>query len=271
MFNNLRKSIAAFINPVHTTFVPAGQKALTYGNAPAHILSNYERKEVAPVYAGHLSCNDLEIFTSEYLRDQVALGAAWSALAKAFSEYQKVTGVRKAEDRNLTKYLNEFHAWNAMVSANKQMEDEAVLVAVSKMCQPRLNKSNDQADAIIARVRKVSVQELKDQRIKEASKEAAKKEAALEGFCALAWSSVDHGDFNPSITGAFAVAKILSTIDFVGRTWTGDGASIAGELLLMEDDLAKVEAIAAKERDDTGDFVDGVLTADGMMRLNGTR
>lgn len=268
MFNSLRKTIANFINPTTAVVVlPEGAKNLTYGVAPAHVMNQHERVEKPVVYAGHLTTNDMDLFTSVYLKDQVALGAAWSCLAKAFGEYQKVIGKRQANDSQLMKFMDEFHAWNSVVTDNKQMHDEALVTAVAKMCQPRVNKSNDQADAIIARVRKITVQELKAIRQKEAQKEAAMKEAAIDGFCKMAWDTA-IGDTVAQVSGSFVVNKIMQTINFVGNTWTGDGAAIAGELLIMEDDLAKVEKLARQERDDQGDFIDGVLTSDGMMRLS---
>lgn len=262
---NLRKSVANFIAPA-TIVVPQGQRALTQPDAPAHMLNQAQRIAEPRSYPGKVSASQLLSLNSEYLKDAIAQFGAWSALARAFSEYERVINKRSKDDVKLGVLLDEFHCWNAATSNDKQMDEQSVIDVTARLTQVSPQKGNAQTDAIIARVRKCSVEELRALRIKEAEVATSSRESMLEGFVAQVWGT-PTGDYDFAISGIKAVSKAIQTMEFVARSWTGDPANIAGELLLMEADLKTLEAIAAKDEDADPDarFIDGVLTADGMM------
>lgn len=263
--SNLRKSVANFIAP-NTIIVPANAKSLTQPVTPQHMLNQAERIAEPRSYPGKVSASQLQGLNSTYLKDAIAQFGAWSALARAFSEYERVVNKRSKDDVKLGALIDEFHCWNAATSDDKQMDEQSVMDVAARLTQVSPAKGNDQTDKIIARVRKCSVEELRTLRTKEAEVATAKRESMLEGFIAQVWSFAS-GDYDYALSGVKAVTKAIQTMEFVARSWTGDPANIAGELLLMEADLKTLEAIAAKDEDTDPDarFINGVLTADGMM------
>ena len=253
MFNAIRKTIATFIAP-KTVTVDATQQQLaaarsvTYTTLPQqhHLMTQADRAYVAGRVTGKFSVSDLDLLSSAYLRDSIANYAAWCALAMAFSAYERMAGKKNADATAFGKLVDEFHCWNAALPEGKQMDEEAILLAAEKLCQPRPDRSSDATDAIIARVRKITVAEVKADREAKAKAAAEKRRNLLDGFLAEVWGFTSS-DMNPSISGAKAEAKAISTIEFVATSWQGDGASIAAELLLMEDDIKKLRHIAHQE------------------------
>ena len=196
------------------------------------------------------------------IRDRLG---AWSALARAFNEYEKVVGNRVANEVKLGQLNDEFHCWNAACSSEKQMDAEAIILAVDKIAVQKPVKGDATTDAIIARVRKCTVAELKAAREAMAAKQSAARAELLTGFVATI-GSFTSGDMNPSIPNAKVAAKALQTLDWIAEMWTGNPAGIAAELLLIEGDLATIEAAAKREdMHDDRDFIDGTLTSDHMM------
>ena len=270
MFNNIRKTIAnalsgyaVSISP-NTITVPAGATSLTTPQAPAHLLTQYERSVTTPL-TGAFHVSNLETLSSEYLKDAVAQLGAWSALARAFNEYEKVVSKRVANDVKLGQLIDEFHCWNATCSTGKQMDEEAIIIAADKIAVQKPAKGDATTDAIIARVRKCTVAELKAAREAMAAKQSAARAELLTGFVAT-MGSFTSGDMNPSISNAKVAAKAIQTLEWVATSWQGDPAGIAAELLLIEGDIATIEAAAKREdMHDDREFIDGTLTSDHMM------
>jgi hypothetical protein len=273
MFNNLRKSIANFINPVHTTFVPAGQRELTYGKLPQHMATQHERVERVN-YKGSITPEFLPELVSEYLRDQIALSACWSAMREGFDAHVKSAGhgtqaQKRILQSKVEKAVETYHAWNAAISSKRQQGEDETLEILAKLCMPRARKSSPEAVAIIAAARGISVKELTAQREKEAKLAQATATAHLEQFNQLLWQSVTHA-CDATMNGQFAIMKAEQTIQFVGTSWTGDDNSISAELLLMKGDLALLKQ-QCKEVANNDRFIEGVLTSDGMMSQNTKR
>lgn len=266
MFSNLRKTIAKFIAPANSNvIVPAGTRDITYGKAPRHLLDQPSRETTTPMI-GEFHVSDLTDMASAYLKDAVAQLGAWSALARAFSEFEKVVGKRVADDKQLCKLFDEFHCWNSATSDGKQMDEDAVALAADKIATVRPNKGSPETDKIIARVRGCSVVELKADREAKAAKASAVRNELLTGFCSAVWS-YSTSDMNPSLPNSKVAAKALQTLEWVANNWQGEPAGIAAELLLIEDDLKRIEKAArAEEVRDERQFIDGTLTADGMMK-----
>jgi len=267
MFNSIRKTIANLISPSAVVIdVPAGTKSLTIGNEPKHVMTQYERKHEQAAMVGNFHVSHLDELSSEYLRNAIASLGAWSALARGFVEYERVINRKAVNQDKLGQLFDEFHCWNAALPESSQMDEEAIMVTADKLAQGQPVKGNEQTDAIIARVRKCTVAELKTDREEKAAKRAANRQELILGFT-QACQSYTSTDMNPSVTAAKAAAKAVQTLEWVATSWQGEPAGIAAELLLIESDLKRIERMArdAESRSDET-FIDGMLTADGMVR-----
>lgn len=271
MFNAIRTTIANAIAPkIIPQMIAANQgsvqasqgdlaaaRSLTQTILPKehHTLTQHSRRHEGSQITGKVSVSMLEDMNSAYLKDALASYGAWSALAYAFSEYERVTGKRTTSDEKLNQLLDEFHCWNAATSSDKQMGEEAIAVAVAKLCQTKPQQGNADTDKIIARVKGCSVDELRADRAKQAEIQAARRTQLMDGFLAAVWSFTSS-DLNPSMSGAKAEAKAVQTMEFVASNWTGNPANIAAELMLMEADLAHLTKIAHLEtlREGQGDY-----------------
>lgn len=262
MFNNLRKTIANFISP-NTISVPAGTRNLGLPPAPKHML---EQQEHTTAYEGQFHVSHLELLGSTYLRNAIAQLGAWSCLAKAFGEYERTFGNKRATPAKFESLVEEFHCWNAAIDSSRQMSDEDIMLAADKIATVRPAKGSKDTDAIIARIRKCTVAELKKQREEAAAKQSAKRSEMLTGFLA-AVGHFSGTDLDPSISNSKVAAKAIQTLEWVATKWKGAPASIAAELLLIEGDIKFLESNARKEEQtDVGTFVNGTLSSDGMVR-----
>ena len=127
-------------------------------------------------------------------------------------------------------------------------------------------KGNPSTDLIIARVRKCSVDEVKKDRERKALIKAAIRVERIIGFVQHVWSwTVVETEY--SIPMMKVINKVIQTMEWVAGWDSYDPAQTAAEILLMEDDLRTIEKLAKIKNNDHGeDFIEGVLTADGMMR-----
>ena len=127
-------------------------------------------------------------------------------------------------------------------------------------------KGNPSTDLIIARVRKCSVEDVKKDRERKAAVKAAIRVERIVGFVQHVWSwTVVETEY--SIPMMKVINKVIQTMEWVAGWDSYDPAQTAAEILLMEDDLRTLEKLSKVKNNDHGeDFIDGVLTADGMMR-----
>lgn len=212
------------------------------------------------VTRGCFSVNDVCDLVSDYSKSAICNLASWSALAKAFNLF-----VKNPKHVGLETYLSEFHAWNA-VSPN-QMGDEQVLEVIARLTQVSPAKANDQTDAIIARVRKVSVAELREERMKKAIADTKRREEQMEQFAQMVWNHV-YSEYNFEIPAAKAEMKLIDTMQWIAGWQSGNPAAQASELLLIEADLKHMKNLASRDVGNSDDFVEGVLTSDHMMKQN---
>lgn len=270
MFNSIRKSIASFIAPSSINVdVPAGTKSLTtptIQQVPMHVRTQPDRAWGKEMVVGKFHVSHLELMNSSYLRDAIAQLGAWAALARTFSEFERVHDKKNADFTKYKKALNEFHAWNAATSADKQMTDEDIILTLDRLAEPVVPRSNKDTDAIIARVRKMSVEEVQAERVAQAEKKSAIRKEMLNALQAEIWK-FDSDDIDPSLSSTKVAAKAVQTLEWIAHHWTGEAAGIAAELLLIEADIKVIEKLTAIDEDRNPDnrFIEGVLTADGMM------
>ena len=197
---------------------------------------------------------DLELLSSQYLKDALAGLGAWSSLAVMFAAYEKQSNNRKT-DKDWSSYeqaKDAFHQWNAATSIDKQMSEESVIIALDKIADVPVQKGNDSTDAIIARVLNKDIETVRQDRIKKANAKTQARKEMLAHLVGDVWNFSQEGD-EASISGAKAAAKAVQTIEWIASTWQGEPASIAAELLLIESDITTIEAIAQKEEEHDGE------------------
>lgn len=270
MFANVRKAIASFIAPAQVTIKATQEelskaRSVTKPTAEQYTSRQREAHKPAPL-VGNFHVSHLDSLHSNYLKNAIAQLGAWSALARAFTEFVKVQGKRTQDETKLGQLFDEFHCWNAAIDSDKQMDEEAILLATDKIAEVKPPKGNDQTDAIIARVRRMSVDEVLKDRMEKAAKQTAERQELIIGFTQAVWSFTS-GDMNPSIASAKVAAKAVQTLEWVATNWQGQPEGIAAELLLIEADIHIIEKMArdAEERgDDT--FEQGTLAGDGLIR-----
>lgn len=247
--NTLTAQVAAQLNQPHHSKVIAARKA-----------QYAEPEEHQEVTKGYISTEDLGDFISDYSKNAIASLGAWSALAKGYNEFVKDQTSPKVES-----FLSEFHAWNAV--SPSQMDEEAVLMTVARLAEVKPAKANETTDAILARIRKCTIEEVAAKRQADAEKKSRIREELLEAFVSAVWSHV-YSEKMYQLPAAKVETKLIQTMEWVAGWDSTNPAAQAAELLLIEADLKMVKQLAKQDKHNHEDFVDGVLTADAMMRMN---
>lgn len=268
MFATLRNAIANMISTkkqVQCTMVlDHGAKDLTYNKMP-DFLSNTQALE-SQAFKGEFSTSHLELLNSQRVKEAICGLGAWSALARAFNSYNNNLDkpVNRRDEKQINSLIDEFHAWNSL--AQNQMDEDAVMDLATRLADVQPPKGNPSTDLIIARVRKCSVEDVKKDRERKAAVKAAIRVERIVGFVQHVWSwTVVETEY--SIPMMKVINKVIQTMEWVAGWDSYDPAQTAAEILLMEDDLRTIEKLAKIKNNDHGeDFIEGVLTADGMMR-----
>jgi len=268
MFATLRNAIARFLSTKQTAqctiALEQGAKNLTYGKMPAFLATQQELGSQA--FKGEFSTSHLELLNSQRVKEAICGLGAWSALARAFNAYNNNLDkpVNRRDEKQINSLIDEFHAWNSL--AQNQMDEDAVMDLATRLADVQPPKGNPSTDLIIARVRKCSVEDVKKDREKKAAIKAATRVERIVGFVEHVWSwTVVETEY--SIPMMKVINKVIQTMEWVAGWDSYDPAQTAAEILLMEDDLRTIEKIAKiKSNDNNEDFVDGILTADHMMK-----
>jgi hypothetical protein len=268
MFATLRNALASMLSTkkqVQCTMVlDHGAKDLTYNKMP-NFLSNTQALE-SQAFKGEFSTSHLELLNSQRVKEAICGLGAWSALARAFNAYNNNLDkpVNRRDEKQINSLIDEFHAWNSL--AQNQMDEDAVMDLATRLADVQPPKGNPSTDLIIARVRKCSVDEVKKDRERKALIKAAIRVERIVSFVEHVWSwTVVETEY--SIPMMKVINKVIQTMEWVAGWDSYDPAQTAAEILLMEDDLRTIEKLAKTKNNDKGeDFIEGVLTADGMMR-----
>ena len=268
MFATLRNALASMLSTkkeVQCTMVLDAQaKNLTYGKMPEFLRNQAPTESFA--YKGEFSTSHLDLLNSQRVKEAICGLGAWSALARAFNAYNNNLDKPKQrqDDKPVNLLIDEFHAWNSL--AQNQMDEDAVLDLATRLADVQPAKGNPSTDLIIARVRKCSVEDVKKDRERKAAVKAAIRVERIVGFVEHVWSwSVVETEY--SIPMAKVIGKVIQTMEWVAGWDSYDPVQTAAEILLMEDDLRSIEKLSKIKNNDHGeDFIEGVLTADGMMR-----
>lgn len=248
-----------------TMVLDNGARNLTYGNMPKFLANQVPSETHA--YKGEFSTSHLTLLHSNRVKEAICSLGAWSALARAFNTYNQNLDkpVQRRDDEKVNKLIDEFHAWNS--AAENQMDQDSVMDLATRLADVQPPKGNTQTDSIIARVRKCSIDEVKADRERKAKIKAAIRVERITGFVEHVWSWTVV-DTEYSIPMIKVINKVIQTMEWVAGWDAFDPAQVAAEILLMEDDLRTIEKLSKVKNNDerASDFIDGVLTSDGMMR-----
>ena len=257
IINKFAKSIVKATTTVgHLDATPAQLAQVQTITIPANIGTRLGQPATTTPTAlvGKFEVDHIECLSSQYLKDALAGFGAWSALAKVFSEYMKLNNRKNANTMAYEQAKEQFHAWNSATSLDKQMNEETVALALAKIAEVPVPKSNDETDKIFARVLNKSVKEVKAQRIAKAEKETKARQEVLSALYADIWQYSGE-PVECYMSAAKAAAKAVQTMDWIAETWQGSPSAIAAELLLIESDLKTIEYMARKEEEHERDGV----------------
>ena len=264
MFKSLRNSIAKFISADHTPAVmsiPNG-RSLTHSNAPDHIITQHTRA-TREVLTGNFHVSDVHELSSERLQHAITGLGAWSALARAFSEYERVTGKRQLSDAKLCVLMDEFHAWNA--ASATPMSPESTEEIAARLAPVAPSKGSLETDEIIAQVRGVSVLELRKQRVEQAQKKTNARIQMIQAFNDTLWGCTST-DTDYALSAAKVLDKAVQTLEWVASWESNNAAEQAAELLLIQSDIKVIKVLAKSERHNNEDYIDGVMAADTLNK-----
>lgn len=270
LINTLRNAIANALRTkqevqVTATMKTTGNGPLTYGVLPEHMRTQATRAAM-PSIKGEFSIADLDDLQSDRLKQAICSLGSWSAVARAFNQFNRQQDLPKSRQNfdQVHKLTEEFHTWNS--HANEQMDDDATLAVIAKLTDAVVPKGNKDTDAIIARIRKCSVDDVKADRIEKALIKQRKQEGHIEGFNSYLWANTYGDDENFSIPVAKVVMKAFQTMEWVASWDAFDPIAQAADLLLIEADIKYLEKMNKHHNDDGEKFIEGTLTTDGMIR-----
>jgi len=262
--NSIANLIAADRQPVQ--MIVDNSKSLTHANAPAHILTQAERAEQTAMAKGKFYVIDLSKLNSERVRDAIASLGCWSAIARGFSEYERTVGNKQANDAKLSILIDEYHAWNASSSARGYMDTDQLFEAVAKMAVVSAPKGSKETDAILARVKRMSVEDVRAERMKKAETKTRARIEMIEGFVATVEAGSAGDIDHHAMSAAKALDKAIQTLDWVAGWDSNNPAEQAAELLLIEDDIKMIRELAKLEKHNDEDYVEGVMASDTLNK-----
>ena len=166
--------------------------------------------------------------------------------------YAKLQSRRNADPTAYEQAKEEFHCWNAATSLDKQMGEEAVIIALDKIAEVNIPQGNKETDAIIARILNKDLATVQADRVTKAAKQTAQRKDLLAALCADVWQYSGE-DVNCYLSSAKVAAKAVQTLEWIASTWQGEPAQIASELLLIESDIKMIEQLARKEEEHDGE------------------
>lgn len=243
--NNIRRAIALAITPNDTGYINNQQepvKSLTYSGRKQ--VSN-ERVETPVILAGELTLSQIQHLHSQKVVASICNYGAWESLARAFSAYSNLHKTTRQVNPKLSEtvghQLDRFHAFNAAMDSAGQgaITEEGIYEIVVKLAIVKPVKENEQTDAILARVKKLSIEEVRAERKARQDKEEARRVALIDGFCAEVWS-VCMTDSDVTISAQHAYSKAVSCLEWMANWDNPD----MGEILLAEADVKTLERMA---------------------------
>lgn len=225
----------------------------------------YEAKERS---TGVFHCDDLMLIQNQRARTAVAGLGSWTALANAVRRFTTEMD-KTASRRDPSKWeqmLEEFHMWNAL--SPQPMDADATQTVIEKLMIKPEPKSNSATDMIIAEVRNISIEKVREERIARTKAANLKRVEYIESFNSMLWDAAHSNDVPATLAWEKVFLKLAQTMEWIAGWDSYDPASVAGEILEIKEDirLLKKQEKLSNTTGQRQDFVNGVLTTDGMIK-----
>lgn len=225
----------------------------------------YEAKERS---TGVFHCEDLMLIQNQRARTAVAGLGSWTALANAVRRF--TTEMDKTASRRdpfkWEQMLEEFHMWNAL--SPQPMDADATLTVIEKLMIKHEPKSNSATDKIIAEVRNISVEKVREERIARTKATNLKRVEYIESFNSMLWDTAHSDDVPASLAWEKVFLKLTQTMEWIAGWDSYDPASVAAEIIEIKEDIRLLKNQEKLSNTEHKDFIDGTLTTDGMIRNN---
>lgn len=217
---------------------------------------------------GVFHCDDLMLIQNQRARAAVAGLGSWTALANAVRRFTTEMD-KTASRRDPAKWeplLEEFHMWNS--ASPSPMDSEATLLTIEKLMVKPEPKSNSATDKIIAEVRNITPEQVREERLARTKAANLKRVGYIESFNGMLWDAAHSNDVPAVLPWEKVFIKLAQTMEWIASWDSYDPAAVAGEIMEIKEDVRllrkqeKLSNTAGKKMD----FDDGKLTADGMIR-----
>ena len=217
---------------------------------------------------GVFHVDDLCLIQNQRARAAVAGLGSWTALANAVRRFTTEMD-KTAARRNPAKWeplLEEFHMWNSM--SPQPMDADATLATIEKLMVKPEPKSNSATDKIIAEVRGITPEQVREERIERTKATNLKRVHLIDDFNSMLWDASNFEDVPATLSWEKVFIKLAQTMEWIASWDSYDPASVAGEIMEIKEDVRilrkqeKLSNTAGKKLD----FDNGKLTADGMIR-----
>jgi len=130
-------------------------------------------------------------------------------------------------------------------------------------------RGDDKTDSILAKVRGCSVEVLRKEREDDINQRSQKRLGLVQEFTQMVWASINDEPVEVSMPISKVISKLAQTMQWIAG-WKLDPASAAAEVLLLQDDMERLSKVIGRQSDEDSRhdqyFVNGMLTADGMMK-----
>lgn len=227
-----------------------------------------EKYEAQERSTGVFHVDDLMLIQNQRARAAVAGLGSWTALANAVRRFTTEMD-KTAARRNPAKWeplLEEFHMWNS--ASPSPMDADATLATIEKLMVKPEPKSNSATDKIIAEVRGITQEQVREERIERTKATNLKRVHLIDDFNSMLWDASNFEDVPATLSWEKVFIKLAQTMEWIASWDSYDPAAVAGEIMEIKEDVRllrkqeKLSNTAGKKLD----FDDGKLTADGMIR-----
>ena len=227
-----------------------------------------EKYEAQERSTGVFHVDDLCLIQNQRARAAVAGLGSWTALANAVRRFTTEMD-KTASRRDPAKWeplLEEFHMWNS--ASPSPMDADATLATIEKLMVKPEPKSNSATDKIIAEVRNITPEQVREERIERTKAANLKRVGYIESFNGMLWDAAHSNDVPAVLPWEKVFIKLAQTMEWIASWDSYDPASVAGEIMEIKEDVRilrkqeKLSNTAGKKLD----FDNGKLTADGMIR-----
>jgi len=263
MLRTIRLAVSRAIAPTTIITPPAKDDTMREAQARRAITSkqyvdeqlDYRGKAVGHTAKGFITTEDLADLNTPQARTAVASSAMWWCQMRLYNAIAK---------NDVKKQLKQIGAWADWaiaggISTTNDTFLEKLAIAIDKLGNGRPAKTgNDDTDAVIARMSKLTVEELRAKRLAKEAKRVA-EQAEYGSATYLALTSATSSGLTQQFEASRAADAIGNSASYLA-TWDMEPELLAGLLLDMEQDMLYCKKLAVDRNDET--FVEGIMAAD---------